>query len=721
MRRLLVLSLFFAVSLTWGAEPVKEPILITKPEAFKTLVHPHCSHCQVEGNRRKADLKPNDPVLAWMQVATDGYINDGVIPLRFFLNPYRVLDDTWGQFVYDPDAGFARGFALEDGPFRFHGWRNGVMVMKSVKDGSLYSCLSGLAFSGPKKGHRLEPRPTLVSTWGYWQKHYPLAVAFTLYDKFQPVELPAKVDEDSKKSRGPADGRLPAETLVLGVWDGKQARAYPIDVLEKGGVIHDTANGQARVILWDGATRTAAAYRQPWGTSGLQGDAGWIFRVDKKLEGAPFVDQRTGLHWDITGRPAEGGPRLAWMDSVQVKWFAWSAEHPETSIFGQEGAKRDYKPMAGKNQATAGPLGNLNVAARQFAILKDADPARRRVTLQLEGDAEAKVWPLSLDAEIRIDGWWGRLEQFSPGDRVWVWFDRNVAKQNVAITFLADELSEQDLYGSVKVKTVNPDQGTATLESKRGGKATERAVRLRNAEFYLGDSKVDFSKLPGVQVHLQSTGEGARLILDGVAFEKRRALQKSFLRNCWVEEGLPGSLVFSRTKEHEVEIMLDHESMFWARTLETGEKVILHAGQPITATVQGIRPWRERTQVLLSLDLADFPSLVAGRRISLRLKKPLPIGVESLTPGLGKSARPEERLEWILSGTYCTCGMHDGCAGQPFTLGACQHSGPSPCGLAKRTREEVAALIAKGKTDQQILEELLKERGPRLLRNHLLP
>lgn len=69
---------------------------------------------------------------------------------------------------------------------------------------------------------------------------------------------------------------------------------------------------------------------------------GWIFRVDRKVEAAPFIDQRTGLRWDITGRPVEGGPRLVWMDSVQVKWFAWAAEYPETSILGKDSATPDH-------------------------------------------------------------------------------------------------------------------------------------------------------------------------------------------------------------------------------------------------------------------------------------------------------------------------------------------------------------------------------------------
>jgi hypothetical protein len=324
-----------AAGILLADEPDQQPKLIVKPEAFETLVHPLCSHCLTEGSRRKKELRADDRVLCWIQVGTDNYINDGAIPLRFFLAKHRVLDDGWGLFVYDPDAGFSRGFAPDQGPFRFHGWRSGIMVMKSQKDGTVYSCLSGLAVDGPQKGKRLVPRATLVSDWGFWQKQYPQAVAYRMDDKFQPVELPTEVHGDSRASRGPADTRLPADTPVLGVWDGKHARAYPIDVLEKAGVIHDAAGGQPRIVLWYGPTRTATAFRQPWGTSGVSGDVGWIFRVDPDNQAAPFVDQRTELHWDITGRAVAGGPRLVWLDSVQVKWFAWAAEYPETSIYGQ--------------------------------------------------------------------------------------------------------------------------------------------------------------------------------------------------------------------------------------------------------------------------------------------------------------------------------------------------------------------------------------------------
>jgi hypothetical protein len=330
------LALLLAVGAAWATGPAKGPRLIARPDAFKTLSHPDCSHCLIEANRRKQELRSDDRVLCWRQVHCDGYTNDGAIPLRFFLNTYRVLSDGWGVFVYDPDAGYARGFRPE-GDYSFYGWRNGVMVMKG-SDGTLYSCLTGKAFQGPRFGHRLEPRATLVTDWGFWHQRYPQALAFTMYDKYRPVELPTAANEDSRKSRGPIDGRLPAETMVLGVWDGQHARAYPLDVLAKAGVLYDTVKGKPRVLFWYGPTRTAAAYQPAVFVRGRSG--GYLgegsFALDPKGGAAPFVDRRTGGHWDITGRGIGGGPMLPWLDSVQVKWFAWAAEYPETSIYGKD-------------------------------------------------------------------------------------------------------------------------------------------------------------------------------------------------------------------------------------------------------------------------------------------------------------------------------------------------------------------------------------------------
>jgi len=335
MRRAGLCILFMALGgLAAASEPAREPALVAKLGRFKALVNPDCSHCRDEAKRRAGELRDDDRVLCWVR----GYSDGGAIPYRFFLAPYRVISDTYGVFVYDPDAGFARGFAPSL-DFDFHGWRNGVLVMRH-KDGTLYSALSGRAFAGPGKGKRLTPVPTLVSDWGYWLKQYPHAVAYHMFDKYRPVELPAKPDEDSRKSRGPADARLPAEEEVLGVVEGDRARAYRLADLAKAGLIEEEEAGRKRVILWYGPTRTAAAYEPVASPPGKSAEAPAAVSLAPAAKGAPgpFVDSQTGSHWDIAGR-AVGGPRkgwtLRWLDGTQVKWFAWAAEYPKTTIRGR--------------------------------------------------------------------------------------------------------------------------------------------------------------------------------------------------------------------------------------------------------------------------------------------------------------------------------------------------------------------------------------------------
>jgi hypothetical protein len=62
-----------------------------------------------------------------------------------------------------------------------------------------------------------------------------------------------------------------------------------------------------------------------------------LFR-DDKVPGQPLTDKETGSRWDIAGRAYEGklrGWTLTWLDGTQVRWFAWAAEYPQTTIFGK--------------------------------------------------------------------------------------------------------------------------------------------------------------------------------------------------------------------------------------------------------------------------------------------------------------------------------------------------------------------------------------------------
>ncbi len=309
-----------------------EPIdleLILRPNAHRTLVNPQCSHCVDESRRRAGELRDDDRILAWTRGKYDG----GGIPYRFFLVPYRVISDTYGVFVFDPDAGFARGFepSLD---FTFCGWRKGVMVMKH-KDGTLYSTLSGRAFAGPRAGDRLKPIATVTTNWGYWRSAYPGSVAYQMLDKYQPIAIPAAASQDSLRSRAPLDARLPASEEVLGVEIDGRARAYRLSDLEStGGVLVDHLAGQDFHVLWYAPTRSAAAYAPTIEESSPAARVSLDFESQRMA--APFTDRKTKSHFGIEGRAHDGpleGKTLRWIDSVQCRWFAWAAEHPQTEIY----------------------------------------------------------------------------------------------------------------------------------------------------------------------------------------------------------------------------------------------------------------------------------------------------------------------------------------------------------------------------------------------------
>jgi hypothetical protein len=673
-----------------AGDPPDGPPVVAKPEAFKTLVNPACSHCRDEAKRRAVELKPDDRVLSW----TRGYSDGGAIPVRFFLAPYRVISDSYGVFVYDPDAGFSRGFAPSY-EFRFHGWRNGVMVMKH-KDGTLYSCLSGVAFERPNKGTRLKPVPSVVSDWGWWLEKYPDAVAYHMFDKYQPAELPTKEDPDSVKSRRKSDPRLSAGDEVLGVWTGKAARAYPVAALEKSGIVAEDIDGEPLVVLWEPNTKTASAYRplalQPRNYKAPEPDDSGASKLD---EGTPtpdgaavisprkvtitlaakdaagrFQDAETKSLWDVAGRCIAGelkGYTLEWVDSVQVKWFAWAAEYPDSSLYAGPKPVSPTPAEANKSvKAVAGTAEFLRLLPKPFATVKAIDTKARTVTLLADGEKEPKTWPLEPDAEVKVGGWWGRLDQFKPGDRVWAWLKLDRKKKPVSVVMLADEVTEFDMHRSLRQKPADKPK------------------------------------------------------FDPKEVEAKRTEQRAWLRKRWTEEGLPGTLTFHHVFSGELELALDHEAMRWGRSLSASDTVQLQAEPPIKAVVKAVSPWRERTVLRLVVGELESSELKIGQRLTLKMT-PLAEGVEASVypPDIGLQRSKAERIEWFLASTYCTCGVSkDVCTGHFYTLASCN---PNGCGMPNSRRDDLGKMIDQGKTDRQIFGELLKEAGPLLIRPHLMP
>jgi hypothetical protein len=105
--------------------------------------------------------------------------------------------------------------------------------------------------------------------------------------------------------------------------------------------------------------------------------------ADSKASSAPFIDRETGSQWDIAGRAMSGelkGKTLRWLPGVQCKWFAWSAEYPETEIYGNKApqtAPQGKQGASALNAPEPGPTSAIKKQARRAGPLEAVlvDPA----------------------------------------------------------------------------------------------------------------------------------------------------------------------------------------------------------------------------------------------------------------------------------------------------------------------------------------------------------
>jgi len=188
----------------------------------------------------------------------------------------------------------------------------------------------------------LTPIPTIETDWGPWLKAQPGTVAYAMVSKFQPQSVPKSFLPESRKTRPEPDPRLDAEERVFGLTQGGESRAWPLKSFGQAAELR-TAKlaGQEIVILWDGRTRTASACAPE--TEGPKREPATL-AVDLGDAESPWVDQETRSRWSVAGRAVSGsrkGQTLRWLPGVMVKWHAWAAEYPKTSVVGQNAPRPD--------------------------------------------------------------------------------------------------------------------------------------------------------------------------------------------------------------------------------------------------------------------------------------------------------------------------------------------------------------------------------------------
>ena len=369
-----------------------------------------------------------------------------------------------------------------------------------------------------------------------------------------------------------------------------------------------------------------------------------------------------------------------------------------------EGNAKPPKPVAGKADV-------LKHVPKQFATLVKCDLPARKVTLRIEGEKADSTWPVLPDAELKIHGWWGRLDQFVPGDRVWAWFAIDRDKKPRAILMMADELSEQDIHGSPLVIKGRVD-GTLTLQSEGEEKAP--VLRYTIPDEYEGPVETAST------LYVQSAGETIRTAVPAGRFEELRERQRTHLRTLWRTSGLPGTVSALHPLGGEMDLLLDHEGLRWGRYLKNGDAVTLRTARPIKAVVRSVHPWRERTRLRLVTNSGlDQMDLAVGQRIGLLVPEPpQEVQASHLPTDLGRREGRQERVDWFLSTIYCSCGIAgDRCTGMFYIQASCN---VNACGTPREMARRIGRMIDEGLTDREIFEKLVADRGRDIWQPHLL-
>ena len=324
--------------------------------------------------------------------------------------------------------------------------------------------------------------------------------------------------------------------------------------------------------------RTGRWRRQPRKYKGPQPDAAGVSPPDDGVPIAPVVPVALQLTSSLTGGRVDGRGnevalgrgravrrrRIEGMDAGMGGQRAGEVVRlggrvpAHDRLRGSQTAERSERESQGGRRHRRVPA----AAAEAVRDVKAVDPKARTVTLLVDGEKEAKVWPLEPDAEVKVGGWWGRLEQFQPGDRVWVWLKLDRKKNPVSVVMLADEVSEFDMHGSLRKKAGEKPKFTAEqieakrCSRKRGCASVGRRRAARHADVPSTSSAANW-KWP------------------------------STTRRC---AGAARSVA--------------------------GDTVHLTADPPIKGVVKAVTPWRERTVVRLVVGELESSELKIGQRLA---------------------------------------------------------------------------------------------------------
>jgi hypothetical protein len=186
---------------------------------------------------------------------------------------------------------------------------NRNFVMYDKETGSLWSQNLGEAMQGPLRGKRLEPIPSVLTTWKIWSREHPDGTVVVLKPTFK---------------RNAKEFYQAPEQFVLGIAQDGKAKAWGLARLAKDQVVNDTFAGRPVVVLCDPISLTARLYVPEADGRPLTFEA----------KGGLIRDRETGSTWDpVTGEAVDGPLKthhLRPLTAIISKRHHWQLAHPNS-------------------------------------------------------------------------------------------------------------------------------------------------------------------------------------------------------------------------------------------------------------------------------------------------------------------------------------------------------------------------------------------------------
>ena len=221
-----------------------------------------------------------------------------------------------------------RGRVLDLGAL---GLEHGVFKLYDRQTRSMWSQVSGVASRGPLSGRTLRKRESTLTSWGTWRRLHPDTTVF--FDPALPDHHPFNEDVIARITLA-GEGPLRNEDLVAGVEGAFGARAWLLRKLGPARALDDAAGGEPVEVFLAKDAVTVHVFRRRV--------AGRVLSF--RAQGDRLRDAETGSEWDgLTGRASSGplaGGRLEALVVTTALWYAWSSQHPGTTLWGADPGER---------------------------------------------------------------------------------------------------------------------------------------------------------------------------------------------------------------------------------------------------------------------------------------------------------------------------------------------------------------------------------------------